>query len=112
MTRIRCRAREGAIIDMLGVQLVHAVDLERQAKQAHWNVKGPTFVGPPRAVRSHRLTGSRAWERHRRAGRRARRRGERNGARGRASVEPPGVSPTLAAMLPWFVMACAPDKVQ
>jgi starvation-inducible DNA-binding protein len=34
-----------AIVDILNVQLADAIDLERQAKQAHWNVKGPNFVG-------------------------------------------------------------------
>ena len=34
-----------AVIELLDVQLADAIDLERQAKQAHWNVKGPNFVG-------------------------------------------------------------------
>lgn len=29
---------------LLATALVHAVDLERQAKQAHWNVRGPDFI--------------------------------------------------------------------
>jgi starvation-inducible DNA-binding protein len=37
-------ARQAAI-EMLNVHLADAIDLERQAKQAHWNVKGPNFVG-------------------------------------------------------------------
>jgi starvation-inducible DNA-binding protein len=36
-------AKRGKSILLLGVGLVHALDLERQAKQAHWNVKGPNF---------------------------------------------------------------------
>lgn len=34
-----------SIIGMLNAHLADAIDLERQAKQAHWNVKGPDFVG-------------------------------------------------------------------
>jgi starvation-inducible DNA-binding protein len=34
-----------AAIEMLNVRLADAIDLERQAQQAHWNVKGPNFVG-------------------------------------------------------------------
>jgi starvation-inducible DNA-binding protein len=30
-------------IDLLGQSLATAIDLQRQAKQAHWNVKGPNF---------------------------------------------------------------------
>lgn len=36
-------AKRGKSIVLLGTGLVHALDLERQAKQAHWNVKGPNF---------------------------------------------------------------------
>ena len=31
-------------IELLNRNLAMAVDLERQAKQAHWNVKGPNFI--------------------------------------------------------------------
>jgi starvation-inducible DNA-binding protein len=31
-------------IDLLGQSLVTAIDLQRQAKQAHWNVKGANFI--------------------------------------------------------------------
>jgi starvation-inducible DNA-binding protein len=34
-----------AAIDVLQARLADAVDLITQAKQAHWNVKGPSFVG-------------------------------------------------------------------
>lgn len=34
----------GKSVVLLGSGLVHAVDLERQAKQAHWNVRGPDFI--------------------------------------------------------------------
>src|SRR5262245_39282905 len=31
-------------VTLLGQQLADALDLALQAKQAHWNVKGPTFI--------------------------------------------------------------------
>ncbi|HVY70437.1 MAG TPA: DNA starvation/stationary phase protection protein Dps [Verrucomicrobiae bacterium] len=34
-----------AMIDLLNQQLADAIDLGLQAKQAHWNVKGPHFIG-------------------------------------------------------------------
>jgi starvation-inducible DNA-binding protein len=36
-------AKRGKSVVLLGMGLVHALDLERQAKQAHWNVKGANF---------------------------------------------------------------------
>lgn len=33
-----------AVIDVLNEQLADAIDLGLQAKQAHWNVRGPNFV--------------------------------------------------------------------
>jgi starvation-inducible DNA-binding protein len=32
------------VIDILGARLADAIDLQLQAKQAHWNVKGPSFI--------------------------------------------------------------------
>jgi starvation-inducible DNA-binding protein len=32
-------------IEMLNEHLADAIDLQLQAKQAHWNIKGPNFVG-------------------------------------------------------------------
>ena len=32
-------------IEMLNERLADAIDLQLQAKQAHWNIKGPNFVG-------------------------------------------------------------------
>ena len=32
------------MIDLLNQQLADAIDLAYQAKQAHWNVKGPSFI--------------------------------------------------------------------
>jgi starvation-inducible DNA-binding protein len=32
------------IIELLSARLVDAVDLQSQTKQAHWNVKGPSFI--------------------------------------------------------------------
>ena len=34
-----------AVIELLNARLAEAIDLELQAKQAHWNVKGPNFIG-------------------------------------------------------------------
>ena len=34
-----------AMIELLNQQLAHVIDLGLQAKQAHWNVKGPHFIG-------------------------------------------------------------------
>jgi starvation-inducible DNA-binding protein len=36
-------AKRGKSVVLLGMGLVNALDLERQAKQAHWNVKGANF---------------------------------------------------------------------
>jgi len=33
------------VIDLLNRQLADVIDLGLQAKQAHWNVKGPHFIG-------------------------------------------------------------------
>jgi starvation-inducible DNA-binding protein len=33
------------IVQLLDDRLADAIDLQLQAKQAHWNVKGPNFVG-------------------------------------------------------------------
>ena len=37
-------ARTGAV-ELLNARLADVIDLELQAKQAHWNVKGPNFIG-------------------------------------------------------------------
>ena len=34
----------GRVIDVLNTRLADAIDLQTQCKQAHWNVKGPTFI--------------------------------------------------------------------
>jgi starvation-inducible DNA-binding protein len=34
----------GQSVALLNSNLASAIDLERQAKQAHWNVKGPNFI--------------------------------------------------------------------
>jgi starvation-inducible DNA-binding protein len=34
-----------SLVDMLNEHLADAIDLQLQAKQAHWNIKGPNFVG-------------------------------------------------------------------
>lgn len=33
-----------ALIDLLNARLADTIDLHLQAKQAHWNVKGPSFI--------------------------------------------------------------------
>jgi starvation-inducible DNA-binding protein len=37
-------AIRGKVIDLLDARLADATDLQTQLKQAHWNVKGPTFI--------------------------------------------------------------------
>jgi starvation-inducible DNA-binding protein len=39
------KARRSALIALLNQRLADAVDLQTQMKQAHWNVKGPHFIG-------------------------------------------------------------------
>jgi starvation-inducible DNA-binding protein len=39
------RAIRAKIVDLLDARLADAIDLQTQLKQAHWNVKGPTFIG-------------------------------------------------------------------
>jgi starvation-inducible DNA-binding protein len=34
----------GSLVETLNARLADSVDLMHQAKQAHWNVKGPTFI--------------------------------------------------------------------
>src|SRR5207245_11121223 len=33
-----------AVVTLLNARLANAIDLMHQAKQAHWNVKGPSFI--------------------------------------------------------------------
>lgn len=37
--------RRSALIILMNQRLADAVDLQAQMKQAHWNVKGPNFIG-------------------------------------------------------------------
>ncbi|HLZ44059.1 MAG TPA: DNA starvation/stationary phase protection protein Dps [Gemmatimonadales bacterium] len=37
--------RRVEVIDLLNQRLAEAIDLQTQCKQAHWNVKGPSFIG-------------------------------------------------------------------
>ena len=44
-TRIDLSAKtRGRVVDVLNARLADAIDLQLQAKQAHWNVKGPNFI--------------------------------------------------------------------
>jgi len=38
-------ATRRSVVDLLNEHLADAIDLQLQAKQAHWNIKGPSFVG-------------------------------------------------------------------
>jgi len=37
-------AVRGKIVELCNARLAEAIDLQTQCKQAHWNVKGPTFI--------------------------------------------------------------------
>lgn len=39
------KASRGQVIDLINQRLADAIDLQAQVKQAHWNVKGPHFIG-------------------------------------------------------------------
>ena len=39
------KSRRGELVVLLNLRLASAVDLYSQLKQAHWNVKGPSFIG-------------------------------------------------------------------
>ena len=38
-------SQRAEVVGLLNERLVDALDLHNQAKQAHWNVKGPNFIG-------------------------------------------------------------------
>src|ERR1700730_6690830 len=37
-------ATRGKAVELLNARLADAIDLQTQSKQAHWNVKGPSFI--------------------------------------------------------------------
>lgn len=39
------KGKREKVIEILNARLADAIDLKTQAKQAHWNVKGPHFIG-------------------------------------------------------------------
>lgn len=39
------KGKREKVVGILNARLADAVDLKSQAKQAHWNVKGPHFIG-------------------------------------------------------------------
>src|SRR5271166_3661858 len=38
-------ATRNKVIDLLNARLADCIDLQTHTKQAHWNVKGPHFIG-------------------------------------------------------------------
>lgn len=38
------KGKRGKLVEILNQSLADAMDLRSQAKQAHWNVKGPSFI--------------------------------------------------------------------
>ncbi len=38
-------ATRGRAVELLNARLADCIDLQTQTKQAHWNVKGPSFIG-------------------------------------------------------------------
>lgn len=42
--KIKLSNKASATVALLNQSLAHAIDLKLQAKQAHWNVKGETFI--------------------------------------------------------------------
>jgi starvation-inducible DNA-binding protein len=38
-------AARGKLVELLNARLADCIDLQTQCKQAHWNVKGPHFIG-------------------------------------------------------------------
>ena len=73
---------------MLNEHLADAIDLQLQAKQAHWNIKGPNFVGLHELFDRVAVAGPRVRRRDRRESGRARWSGTRN---------PPGSFRAVAA---------------
>lgn len=39
------KGKREKVVELLNLRLADAIDLKTQAKQAHWNVKGPHFIG-------------------------------------------------------------------
>ena len=39
------KGKREKVIEILNARLADSIDLKTQAKQAHWNVKGPHFIG-------------------------------------------------------------------
>ena len=39
------KAVRGELVEILNQRLADIIDLQTQLKQAHWNVKGPHFIG-------------------------------------------------------------------
>ena len=39
------KGKREKVVEILNARLADSIDLKTQAKQAHWNVKGPHFIG-------------------------------------------------------------------
>ena len=62
-----------AMIDLCNARLADALDLSLAVKQAHWNLKGPTFIAVHELLDMLRAASRRPFRHRRRAGRAARR---------------------------------------
>ena len=80
-------------IAILNELLADAIDLHLQAKQAHWNIKGPNFVGLHELFDRVAAQAGEYLGLDRRAGRRSRWSCERNTAGGFWPVATPRISP-------------------
>ena len=87
-----------SVVELLNARLADAIDLELQAKQAHWNVKGPNFIGLHELFDKVAAAGREVQGRDRRAGRDARRRRRGHGP-GRRRADDAGALPGRGAGL-------------
>lgn len=40
-----CESTRTKVIEILNARLADCIDLQTRTKEAHWNVKGPNFIG-------------------------------------------------------------------
>ena len=86
-------ATRRSMIEVLNEHLADAVDLQLQAKQAHWNIKGPSFVGLHQLFDQVAAEARRVRRQHRRESRRARWSGTRNPPGRFRAVSAPRIPP-------------------